>query len=417
MNQLSAVGVFLLCGFVGGKLVNRVKLPAVTGYLLVGLAIGPSILGIVSEGLLTALAPISSLALGLIAFTIGGEFEVDHLAKLGKSVIAIAIFEVVGALTAVTLVFHLVLHQPLYVSLIFGAISSATAPAATIMVLREYRAKGPLTDTLLAVVAIDDALCVMAYGLAAAAARALTGKVGGGAADMFLAPVWEIGGSMVIGALAGIALAWVVRRLSSSQDTLVVSLGAVLLMVGIAPSVHLSPLLCGMAFGAALANASPAQARRVFSAVRNMDTPIYVAFFTLVGATLHLDLLPKVGVLGIAYVVARVIGKAAGAAFGAQISGAPSVVKRYLGLGLVPQAGVAIGVMMLVREQFAEIGPMVSTVVLGSVVIYELLGPLASKIAITLAGEVGREADGQAEGAVGGHKAHHRASAAPASAK
>lgn len=417
MNQLSVVGTFLLCGFIGGKLVNRVKLPAVTGYLLVGLAIGPSILGIVSEDLLAALAPISSLALGLIAFTIGGEFEIGHLAKLGKSVIAIAIFEVVGAFTAVTLAFRFLLHQPLYVSLLFGAISSATAPAATIMVLREYRARGPLTDTLLAVVAIDDALCVMAYGMAAAAARAITGKVGGGAVEMFLMPVWEIGGSIAVGALAGLGLAWVVRRLSSTQDTLVVSLGAVVLLVGISPTVGLSPLLCGMALGAALANASPSQARRVFSAVRNMDTPVYVAFFTLAGATLHLGLLLKVGALGIAYVFARVIGKAAGAAFGAQISGAPSVVKRYLGLGLVPQAGVAIGVVMLVREQFAEIGPMVSTIVLGSVVIYELLGPLASKIAITLAGEVGREADGRAEGAAAGHAAHQGRSAAPAGAK
>ncbi|MGB4530142.1 MAG: cation:proton antiporter, partial [Bacillota bacterium] len=329
-------------------------------------------------------------ALSIIAFTIGGEFAIKQLKKVGKSVILIAILEVVGAFAFVTLTLHFLLGVDLYIALIFGAISSATAPAATIMVLRQYKAKGPLTDTLLAVVAIDDALCVIAFGITMAISKVLAGEVSGSLATMIGAPFWELFGSFLLGTIAALVLLTISTRLKEQPDRIVIILGMVLATAGLAEMLNLSTLLACMAMGCISVNLLPRETGRIFDILKSVDTPIYVLFFVLAGANLQLELVTQVGAIGVAYIVSRVIGKMAGAALGAKLGGAPETVLKYLGLGLVPQAGVAIGVTLVVQQNFPSIADLVTTVILGSVVVYEIIGPFCSKLAITRAGEVGK---------------------------
>lgn len=390
MSPLWSVALLILAGFLGGKVVNRVKLPAVTGYLLAGVLLGGSVLGLVDGRTVAALQPINNIALGLIAFIIGGEFSFSNLKRLGAGVMLIAVFEVLGALAVVTGAMALLFKMPLAQALIFGAISSATAPAATVLVIRELKAKGPLTDTLLAVVAIDDALCVMAFGLAGAVAAILT-TPGATLLSGILGPLVNIGGSILLGVLIGVALTIASRRLRNSTDLLVIVVGTVFLSSGAGELLRLSPLLTTMAFGCTLVNLTRERSAKAFAAVKSLDTPIYVAFFTLAGASLELGYLWHVGLIGIGYIVARVVGKAAGAGLGAVMGKSPAVVRNFLGLGLVPQAGVAIGVTMIARQQFPGMAQLLTTVILGSVVVYELVGPVCSKLAITLAGEANGE--------------------------
>jgi len=389
MNMVLYLGLILLAGFTAGKLINYVKLPAVTGYLVIGLLLGPSLLGLVTSETITALTPINTVALSIIAFTIGGEFSFSQLKKCGKSAILIAIFEVLGAFAFVTATLYFLLGVELYLALIFGAISCATAPAATILVLRQYKARGPLTDNLLAVVAIDDALCLIAFGIAMAFAKVLSGKVSGGLAAMIVSPLWELLGSLLLGAVTAVVLLLITTRLKELPDRLVVVLGVLFALAGTAELLQLSSLLACMAMGCVAVNILPGETDRLFSMVKSVDTPIYVLFFVLAGANLQLGLLAKVGAIGVAYMISRVLGKMAGAALGAKLGQAPSTVLKYLGLALVPQAGVAIGVTLVTQHEFPEVANLVTTVILGSVVVYEIIGPFCSKVAITKAGEVG----------------------------
>lgn len=397
MNTTMYLGFILLAGFAAGRLINYVKLPAVTGYLLIGLLLGPSLLGLITTESISVLTPINSIALSIIAFLIGGEFSLAQLRKCGKSAVLIAIFEVLGAFCFVTLTLHLLLDVELYLALIFGAISCATAPAATIMVLRQYKASGPLTQNLLAVVAIDDALCLIAFGLASASAKVLSGTFSGGLAAMIASPLWELLGSLLLGAVAGLILLTIATRLKEQPDRLVVALGFVFGTAGAAEVLGLSSLLACMALGITTVNTLPRESDRLFGLLKSVDTPIYVLFFVLAGANLHLGLLAQVGAIGVAYIVSRVIGKVIGAAVGAKLGQAPPPVLRYLGLGLVPQAGVAIGVTLLVQQSFPDMAAMVTTVILGSVVVYEIIGPFCTKMAIAKAGEVGAAASAASE--------------------
>jgi len=302
-------------------------------------------------------------------------------------VIVITLMQVVGAYLLVTLTLHYLLGVELHTALIFGAISTATAPAATIMVLREYKAKGPLTSNLLAVVALDDALCLIIFGITMALAKILAGNVSGGVMAMIAAPLWELLGSILLGIIFAVLLLLLSGRFKEKPDKLVLVLGMVFLQAGLAEFLRLSALLAGMTMGCVTVNLLQYQSEELFRLVGTVDNPIYVLFFVLAGANLQLGLLVKVGAIGVAYIVSRVIGKVGGAACGGIMSKAPAVVRKYLGLGLIPQAGVAIGLTLLVQQGMPEIAGMVTTVILGSVVVYEIIGPFFAKLAIVKAGE------------------------------
>lgn len=417
---LSSVGLILLFGFLGSRLARRIGLPSVTGYIFSGVIVGHSMLGWIRDvpdsPLSIALENISIMALGIIAFDIGAELRLAKLRRTGKNVLPIALLESLGAFLAVAgtimliswvfpglLVRGATLADILPLALILGAISSATAPAATLAIINEYRARGPLTETLLGVVALDDGFCIMIFGITFPVALSLACGAAGDCAfslyGLLVDPLREILFSLSLGAIAGLLIAMVLQRVRGKSSHMVIILGIILLLCGLAMHWHLSPLLTNMAFGCVLANFS----RRIssaMSALESLEPPLFVAFFTIAGIHLNLRLMATIGFLGAAYFLARIIGKSGGAGLGAYISRAPRSVRRYVGLGLIPQAGVAIGLVLLVQDHFAlakltlggqPITAIIANCILANVALNELLGPLAAKIALSKAGEIKTE--------------------------
>lgn len=386
--MILGLGFLILVGFFMGKLGGRLHFPKVTGYLVAGILVGPSCLNLLSPEILDASGWLNNFALALIAFGIGSQFTLHNLRRLGKGIFLIALLEALGAFVVVVLAMSLLFKQSMAVSLLFGAISAATAPAATIMVIRELKAKGIFTDTLLATVAIDDPICVILFGVVGGFAAVLSQGQAFSFFTTVLKPIGEIAAAVALGAAIGFAVVYLARKVKSEQDLQLVTLGLVLLAAGLALAWNLSNLLVCMALGSVVGNYSRRR-ELVFRSLQGIENPLYLIFFVLSGASLKLEILARVGLLGVGYVVFRVMGKMLGAYLGASITKAPEVVRKYLGLGLVPQAGVALGLSLLVREQFPQIGQSIATVIVAATVIYELVGPVVAKYAITRSGEVG----------------------------
>lgn len=386
MNWLYILGIVILAGMFCGVLVGYLKLPKVTGYLLAGIVIGPFVLRFVPKEAVEGLELISQAALGFIAYSIGSSLNFKNLKKIGSGIIIIALFEALMAVVVVTLVMVFVFGQPLAFSLAIGAIASATAPAATLMVLKQYNAKGPLVNTLIPVVAIDDAIAVIAFGICLAAAQVL---IQGSEALTIMSiakPFIEIGGSIILGGVLGCALTLANKKSTSKDQTMSLAIGVILLAVGISESIELSSILTCMAIGSVISNVTNGKSR-LLTVLDSFTNPIFIAFFTISGLALDLSVLKSVGLIGLGYVFARVIGKVLGAYLGCRLTKAEPVVQKYLGFTLVPQAGVAIGLSLLVGEALPSYGPQIRTIILAATVIYELVGPLCTKFAIFKAGE------------------------------
>lgn len=389
MNTILGLGFILTAGLFSAKLIKRIKFPAVTAYLLLGILIGPAIFKLVPEGLLNSSDLISNIVLGIIAFGIGQNFSRYHLRKIGRPIIWISVLEACGALVMVTLAFLFILRQPFYVSLIFGAIASATAPAATVMVIREYRARGSFTDTLLGVVAIDDAWCLIIFAISLAISQAVYTHM---MAASFLIKVFfnsllHILGAFMLGAILATLLSLLYRFIRTQTELLIFTLGFIFLNIGLAILLNLSVLLASMFLGAILIN-THRYSFKFFDVLKNIDSPLFLFFFVLAGANLEVSILPKLGIIGLTYLIVRVIGKMLGAGLGAKISNTSESIKRYLGLGLVPQAGVALGCALIAKNDFPVVGEMIFTTIIATTVIYELIGPLCTKYALQRAGEI-----------------------------
>lgn len=387
MNDFISLGVALIVGILFGKLMNKIKIPAVAGYIIAGLIVGVSGFNLVSSKVINDLSFLSDFALGIIAFNIGSELKVSVIKKLGKSIFIIAICEALGAFILVTSVM-LLLGQDISIALILGAVSSATAPAATVMVLRECNAKGPLTSTLLGVVAIDDAICLIIYAIASSIAKVFVKHEVVTVYKVLVHPVMEIGLSILVGGLFGIALSYLIKKSKNDAEMLTFTTGILIAIVGVSIKFHLSPLLSSMALGIMVVNIS-SNSRRAFSNIETFSPPIIAAFFTLAGSRLDITLLPHIGIIGVAYLVFRIIGKISGASLGGVISKAPSVVKKNIGFGLLSQVGVAVGLAIVVSTEFAgsELGSLVITILLATTIITEIIGPIATKNAIIKANE------------------------------
>lgn len=387
---MTGIGLAIICGYFLGKLINKLKIPSVAGYIIAGLILGQSFLGLFTIDFLESASGVSDLALALIAFSIGGELLVTNLKKIGKKIFAIAFFEAFAAFIIVT-ISMLLINQPMATSLLLGAVASATAPAATIMVINELRAKGPLTETLIAVVAIDDAICLMIYAIASSIARVLL-EHGESIrwSKVFIKPLIEIGGSIGLGAIIGGILVIIINRISYTREILAVVIAGILITLGLATKFDLSALLCNMTVGIMVANFS-SHRQKAFSVIESISGPIYTAFFVLAGARLQIALLLKVGLVGLVYTIARMFGKISGASFGAKISHAESTVKKYIGFGLLSQIGVAVGLAIVISHEFAgtEMGNLIITVLLATTVITEIVGPLLTRMALIRSGEAG----------------------------
>ena len=385
MNTLLLVGITMMAGLIMSRAAKLVKLPNVTAFLVAGLIIGPCVAGIISREQAESMGIISEAALGFITYSIGGEFKLSYLKKIGKAPLTITFFQ--GMTTAVCVDVGLILFGvDVPLALLLGAIALATAPAATLMVVRQYKADGPVTQMLLPVVAMDDALGLMVFSISAAVAQ---GMLGGEVtiSSMLLTPLIEIVGSFALGAALGWLLAFGARFFASRGNKLALSIALVLAGVGLCDILNLSSLLVCMMIGAMMVNLS--QQREVLIEQCNRFTPpLFLLFFVLSGADLDLSVLPSVGLIGVAYLLLRCIGKWGGTYLGAVCVKADKHIRHYLGLTLLPQAGVAIGMAALVSARFPTLAAQVNTIVLAGVLVFELIGPVITKIALTKAGEI-----------------------------
>ncbi|MBO4414745.1 MAG: cation:proton antiporter [Lachnospiraceae bacterium] len=386
LHILLYLAIAILLSLLSSKLVKLIKLPNVTGYLIVGLIAGPYCLGLIPEGTVEALGIIPTVALGFIAFSIGAQFKLSFLKKVGKTPIVIAICESLGAVIVVDIALVLT-GSDLPFALCLGAIAAATAPAATLMVVKQYKARGELTDTLLAVVAIDDATALMFFGISTAIAKSIDR---GGAESMLLTilkPLGEILASLLLGAVIGFIYRWLVKWFTGRGNRLAATYAMVFACVGLGEMLGLSALLICMMLGAMLANTSR-ECDVIFEMTDRMTPPVFMLFFFLSGADLDLTILPAVGVVGVVYVIFRVVGKVSGAWIGGKICHASQKTQKYLGFALVPQAGVAIGLATTAMTIVPEYGPRIRTIILCGTVIYELTGPVITKMALKKAGEI-----------------------------
>ncbi len=390
MDIILKVSLALLVGFIFGKLAKKLGLPSVSGYLVGGLLLGPSFTGLIQESESNALVFISEIALSVIAFSIGSEFLLSDLKKVGRKIFVITLLEVVGAISLVFLVMHVGFKQPLPLSLVIASMSAATAPAATLLVIRQYRAKGPLTKSILPVVALDDVFGIIAFGIALSVAKMMVNPTEGSLTMMLMHPLIEILGSLLLGVALGLCLRFFQKKADNKDELQVISLIAIGLALGLAKGLNLSPLLTNIALGTTLVN-TLRHSSRIFGSVNDFITPFYVLFFTLAGATLHLAILQTIGIIGVAYIFARGIGKYLGAFFGAKIMKENKQVVRYLGLALLPQGGISIGLSVIVRQELPLYATMITTIIMFSVLIYETTGPIFAKIAIKRAGEITAE--------------------------
>ncbi|HEB12180.1 MAG TPA: cation:proton antiporter [Actinobacteria bacterium] len=382
-------------GLAGAKSSKRVKIPQVVGYIVIGVFLGSSFLNIVTLKIVDQFTLLSSLALAFIGFAIGGELAFRNIKELGRSIVVIALMESLTAFALVMGVLYFITGS-LPVALIFGALAAATAPAATVDVLWEYRAKGPLTTSLFAVVGIDDGVALIIFGFASAIAKAILTQSEISAVSMVLLPLYAILGAVVLGAAIGFLLSQALRRTGSDADHLLLTLGAILLVSGAALQLGFSLILTNMILGVTLVNIS--KRREAFSAIARISPPFYLLFFILVGARLQISLIGELGLIGLAYIIFRTMGKSVGAWFGATISGAPTVVRKYLGFGLLSQAGVAIGLSIEAAQTFRDLGApglalalLAVNVIAGTTFIFQVLGPPLTRMAIFKAGEAGRK--------------------------
>jgi Kef-type K+ transport system membrane component KefB len=407
INILEALGIFFLCGYFGGRLANWLKFPRVTGYIVAGILLSPSISGIIPAALIRGkLSIITDIALAIIAYSIGGSLKLSRLKQLGKSIVWINVTESLGAFVVTFVmmgslgawIVKLILPSApwlqvcLPLALIIGAVSAATAPAAVLAIVHEYQARGPLTTTLLGVVALDDGMAIILYAFASSIVGALTRVQGTSMMyKMALEPLLVIMGSALLGVVFGFFLTLLAAWVKKKGSLLVLILGNILLCTGIAVQLKLSPLLASMMLGFYVVNRAK-QCDLLFQAVENIEETIFALFFTLAGAHFDVTVIKTAGIISLLIVVSRFAGKFMGVWLGADFSHAPVVVRKYLGYALLPTAGVTIG-LILMAEPLMEprVAEIMVNAVLGAVIISELIAPPLVKFALTGAGEAVKE--------------------------
>ena len=417
---LAILGICTAGGVIGAWLFQKLHIPQVVGYIVIGVLIGNTGIGLISPQDINHLQPFNHFALGLIGFLVGGELQGDMFKKYGKQFTAILLGEGIAAFLLVgftsTLIVYFVCHSwttALAAGVVFGAIASATDPASTIDVLWEYRAAGVLTTSIIAIVALDDALAMTLYGLGSSIASILTQSGGTSIGAALLHTGFELFGAIVIGAVFGFVLNAMMHYMPQTERRLGISIGIILLCIGAAVAFNMDVILSTMTVGIVLINLAPRRSKKLFEVVRSFSTPIYIVFFVLVGARLSLKGMPPwIWGLVFTYVLMRSLGKWAGAYWGGTISKAERPVRNLMGMAIFAQGGVAVGLSIVASHNLQHIqviegmtlGDMIIFTVTATTLCVQLIGPAFAKLAITKAGETGRnitESDIMAEFTVG----------------
>lgn len=407
-ETLLALSIALFAGLIMSRLTKVWNLPAVTAYLVAGILIGPYCLGqldipgigFISADNVKAFDIISDVALGFIAITMGNEFRLESLKKTGKQATVIAIFQAITATAFVDIALialHFIIPDelPISAAITLGAIATATAPAATLMVIKQYKAEGPVTKILLPVVALDDVVGLIVFAISFGIAKALEQ----GQLDMvsvLVNPLIEVFASLLLGALLGLVYTFIERFFHSRSKRMSISVGFVFLAVGLSMmefhigsvTIGFSSLLVCMMMGTIFCNLCDFS-EELMDRMDRWTGPVMVLFFVLSGAGLELSVFThwQIVLIGVVFILIRSLGKIFGANVSSRIMGCEPTVQKYLGITLLPQAGVCLG-MSLVAMELGETGILIRNISLFAVLIYELVGPLLTKIALDKAGEI-----------------------------
>ncbi len=397
LNLVLLFGLIIFLGTFGSRIFQKLHIPQVVGCIVVGIFLG-DVIGVVKPATIDSLKPFTMFALGIIGFMIGGELRLEVFKKYGRQFFIILISQGIGAFVLVaagtSLLMYLVIgdmNVSIATGLVLGAIASATAPAATVNVLWEYKTRGPLTAAVLAIVALDDGLALLLYRAASTVAQALTGGNEASALATTLLLFGEIVGSIFLGFLLGVLLYYLLKFVKADDKILTFSIASLMLVVGVSMIFEIDPILPAMTLGITIANLARRQSKSLFELVRKFTPPIYISFFVLAGAHMEFGKLAwwMVGMI-VVFCVLRAIGKVAGSWVGGKYSRAPEVVSKYLGICLLPQAGVAIGLAILAGEQFdSTVGKTIIMVVMTATFLMEIIGPMCVKVGVKKAGEVG----------------------------
>ncbi|MEE4304621.1 MAG: cation:proton antiporter [Wenzhouxiangella sp.] len=394
-QTLITLGALLLGGLAVETIGRRLPVPRVTLLLIFGYLIGPDMAGFLDASEAQRwFEPMTTIALVMVGFLIGEKFHPERMRAWGRVALIVSLVQAIATAAVTTLGLMLLGIEPA-VALLLGGVACATAPAATFDVVREESADGPLTDTLMGVVAFDDAWALLIFSLAAAAVAVMTG-MGEGNGFLFHA-LREVGGALLLGGVLGLLAGLLTQRIRPGEPTLLEALGIVLLTAGLATLWNLSFILAAITLGAVMTNVARHH-ERAFHEIEHIEWPFLLLFFVLAGASLHLDVLLGVGVLGFAYVALRVIGKIGGGVLGVALAGGNPTLRRWLGPALLPQAGIALGLALIIEQRFPEIDGYLLTMVIAATVIFEIFGPPCTRLALRRAGEAGQaRPDGEDE--------------------
>ena len=380
-NLILEVALLLSAGYLMSRLSKKLHLPYVTGYLLAGILIGPSVLQLISSETVARFDVITDIALAFIAFQAGRFFNLKILRSNGRQMVIITIMEALGAAIIVTLVMYFIFHLSLPFSLLLGAIGCATAPASTIMTIRQYKAKGNFVNMILQVTALDDAVALLTFSACMAVVQAM--DTGVFSASVVIEPVLLNLAAVGLGIVGGYVLKRIITEERSDDSTLILSVIVILTLSGICTAINVSPLLCCMCLGASYINFSKNQ--RLFDQLNNFTPPILTLFFVCSGMRLNLSSLKDAGIIGVAYFFIRIVGKYIGSYLGGKLTQAEPSITNYLGLALIPQAGVSIGLAALGQRLLPpQYGTLLTTIILSSSVLYEMVGPACAKLSLHL---------------------------------
>lgn len=379
---LTTLGVLLLVGLMTDVIGRRTRLPRVTLLVLFGLAVGPAGFDVLPSAFQEWYEFLASIALTMVAFLLGGKLSMPELRSQGRAILCISLSVVV--LTAVLVTGGLVaMGAPLVLALLLAGVATATDPAATQDVVNQVGAKGPFTDALLGIVAVDDAWGLIAFSILLVLARAVAGD---GGAAILAHGIWELGVALAVGAAVGIPAAFLTGRLQPGEPMQTEALGVVFLCAGLAIWLQASFLLAGMVAGAIVINMA-SHHTRPFHEIEHIEWPFMILFFVLAGASLELESLNGIGLIGISYLVFRILGRVLGGWLGGILAKAEPVQRRWIGAALLPQAGVALGMALVAANYFSDLKEALLAVTVGTVIVFEVLGPVLTFMALRKTGE------------------------------
>lgn len=375
---LIALGGILLLGLVTSTIGRRAFLPRVTLLLIFGVIIGENFLDIIPSIFSDRFEIIADMALLMVGFLLGGKLTISSLRKTGDQILWISISAAIVTTMIVSLGL-IAIGVSNEIAILLGCIASATAPAAVLDVVTESNYKGPFSDLLLSIVALDDAWALMLFGIGLSIVTAINGH--GEAVLPVFSIIKEIGGAVILGILIGLPAAYLTGRVKPGQPILTEALGIVFIAGGLAMMFDVSFLLASMVMGAVIANFAKHH-EYPFHVIEDIEWPFMVIFFVLAGASIELNAMKEIGLIGIAYILCRALGKYLGAMLGAHYSKASKETKRWMGVALLPQAGVAIGMALVASKHFPEYRQVLLSVIISSTIFFEIIGPVFSRLAI-----------------------------------